>query len=354
MVRDAPIPIAIWNGRTSMPSCECSPKESRPAAAGDTLICITTVSITGFAHGGEPGLPRSHPAARSRIRQTTPSSPNPKAPWWAPSMRTSQSKALPATSCCSEIHPGGFGVLRPAAFASRMLTAPRRPFPSGAAKRRRELRAFRRRGADSRNDQSNSLPDDAAAWLQCRLRPRQARGANRQSPTSPKVAPILGTVATQNTVVAERFFDEGGGMQLVIARAVRRTHQQGLGTGVAQTILRDLRFRAAGRRHGRRNRDLSWASVTAFRWIPFSVFCTRTHSEKSSSNPCCRRRCLQHAGDGTRRVAGASPLLQRRKVPPQIQRMRAEDLLGAVFPAATACQDNHRGDMYLDPPDHPS
>ena len=42
-----------------------------------------------------------------------------------------------------------------------------------------------------------------------------------------------------------------------------------------------------------------------------------------------------------------------KKVPPQIQRMRAEDLLGAVFPAATACQDNHRGEMYVDLPDHP-
>src|SRR6185369_15937797 len=43
-----------------------------------------------------------------------------------------------------------------------------------------------------------------------------------------------------------------------------------------------------------------------------------------------------------------------KRVPPQIQRMRAEDLLGAVFPAATACQDNHVGDTaYLEPPDHP-
>jgi ATP-dependent Lhr-like helicase len=42
-----------------------------------------------------------------------------------------------------------------------------------------------------------------------------------------------------------------------------------------------------------------------------------------------------------------------KKVPPQIQRMRSEDLLGAVFPAATACQDNHRGEMMIDLPDHP-
>ena len=43
-----------------------------------------------------------------------------------------------------------------------------------------------------------------------------------------------------------------------------------------------------------------------------------------------------------------------RRVPPQIQRMRAEDLLAAVFPAALACQDNMRGapeETAL--PDHP-
>src|SRR6185436_16395180 len=40
-----------------------------------------------------------------------------------------------------------------------------------------------------------------------------------------------------------------------------------------------------------------------------------------------------------------------KKVAPQIQRMRAEDLLTAVFPAATGCQDNHEGPREV--PDHP-
>src|SRR5207245_7105090 len=42
------------------------------------------------------------------------------------------------------------------------------------------------------------------------------------------------------------------------------------------------------------------------------------------------------------------------RAPPQIRRMRAEDLLAAVFPAALACQDNMRGapeETAL--PDHP-
>ena len=42
-----------------------------------------------------------------------------------------------------------------------------------------------------------------------------------------------------------------------------------------------------------------------------------------------------------------------KKVPPQIQRMKAEDLLGAVFPDAMACQDNMVGERARQIPDHP-
>ena len=42
-----------------------------------------------------------------------------------------------------------------------------------------------------------------------------------------------------------------------------------------------------------------------------------------------------------------------KKVPPQIQRMKAEDLLGAVFPDAMACQDNIVGERTRQIPDHP-
>src|SRR5205807_6436480 len=39
------------------------------------------------------------------------------------------------------------------------------------------------------------------------------------------------------------------------------------------------------------------------------------------------------------------------RVPPHLQRMRADDLLSAVFPAQTACQENVVGDIEL--PDQP-
>jgi ATP-dependent Lhr-like helicase len=54
-------------------------------------------------------------------------------------------------------------------------------------------------------------------------------------------------------------------------------------------------------------------------------------------------------------VAGRALALLRfmggKKVPPQIQRMRSEDLLAAVFPEALACQENIEGEIKI--PDHP-
>jgi ATP-dependent Lhr-like helicase len=54
-------------------------------------------------------------------------------------------------------------------------------------------------------------------------------------------------------------------------------------------------------------------------------------------------------------VAGRALALLRvmggKKVPPQIQRMRSDDLLAAVFPEAVACQENISGDIAI--PDHP-
>ena len=40
-----------------------------------------------------------------------------------------------------------------------------------------------------------------------------------------------------------------------------------------------------------------------------------------------------------------------KKVPPALQRFRADDLLTAVFPKLTGCQENVTGDLEL--PDHP-
>src|SRR5690606_29022912 len=41
------------------------------------------------------------------------------------------------------------------------------------------------------------------------------------------------------------------------------------------------------------------------------------------------------------------------RVPPPLQRMRSDDLLAAVFPAQTGCQDNRNAGEPIEVPDHP-
>ena len=51
------------------------------------------------------------------------------------------------------------------------------------------------------------------------------------------------------------------------------------------------------------------------------------------------------------RALAVPRFLGGRKVPPPIQRMRADDLLAAVFPDQVACAENLAGEIRI--PDHP-
>ncbi len=73
--------------------------------------------------------------------------------------------------------------------------------------------------------------------------------------------------------------------------------------------------------------------------------------EHADSGACFPRRCSPRAGAGTR--PGRWPMLRfsgGRKVPPQLLRMRADDLLAAVFPDQAACPENLTGPIRI--PDH--
>ena len=199
---------------------------------------------------------------------------------------------------------------------------------------------------------SQLTPEHASAWLQsdCGLEPR---GAEQAAAYIAEGRSILGTVATQTTIVAERFFDESGGMQLVLHAPFGGRINKAWGLALRKRFCAtfDFELQAAatdegivislGERHSfpldsifgylhpNTLRDVLVQSV-----LQAPMFTTRWRWNAT------RSLALLRFSNG-------------KKVPPQIQRMRSEDLLGAVFPAATACQDNHRGEMGIDPPDHP-
>jgi ATP-dependent Lhr-like helicase len=199
---------------------------------------------------------------------------------------------------------------------------------------------------------SELSPEDAAAWLQsdCGL---ERRGAEQAVAYIAEGRSILGTVATQKTVVAERFFDEGGGMQLVLHAPFGGRINKAWGLALRKRFCAtfDFELQAAATDEG--------IVVSLGERHSFPLDSVFGFLHPNTLREVLVQSVLQAPMFATRwrwNATRALALLRfsnGKKVPPQIQRMRAEDLLGAVFPAATACQDNHRGEMYVDLPDHP-
>src|SRR5688572_2563323 len=195
-------------------------------------------------------------------------------------------------------------------------------------------------------------PEDAVAWLEsdCGL---DRRGAEQAVGYIAEGRSILGTVATQKTVVAERFFDEGGGMQLVLHAPFGGRINKAWGLALRKRFCAtfDFELQAAATDEG--------IVVSLGERHSFPLDSIFGYLHPNTLREVLVQSVLQAPMFATRwrwNATRALALLRfsnGKKVPPQIQRMRAEDLLGAVFPAATACQDNHRGEMYVDLPDHP-
>lgn len=161
----------------------------------------------------------------------------------------------------------------------------------------------------------------------------------------------LGTVPTCDTVVAERFFDESGGMQLVLHAPFGGGINRAWGLALRKRfcVSFDFELQAAATDDG------IVVSLGEQHSFPLgSVF--------SMVRPATVEHDLVQAAlaapmFGTRwrwNATRALALLRHmggKRVPMPIQRMRAEDLLAAVFPAQLACGDNHTGP--IEPPAHP-
>ena len=163
---------------------------------------------------------------------------------------------------------------------------------------------------------------------------------------------VLGTVPTQQTIIAERFFDEGGGMQLVIHAPFGARVNKAWGLALRKRFCVSFNFelQAAATDDG-----LNIALAEQHSFPLADVF--------NFLNPDSVQGVLEQAvltgspifGTRWRWDAGRALALQRyrggKKVPPQIQRIQADDLLAAVFPDVAACQENIDGPINI--PDHP-
>ena len=162
---------------------------------------------------------------------------------------------------------------------------------------------------------------------------------------------ILGAVPSQTTVVAERFFDESGGMQLVIHAPFGGRINKAWGLALRKRFCRsfNLELQAAATDDGI-NISLaeqhSFPLSDVFRFLhPNSV--GQVLEQAVLASPIFTTRWRWNAS----RALVLARFQGGKRVPPQIQRMRADDLLASVFPDAAACPENREGELRI--PDHP-
>ncbi|MGZ3407061.1 MAG: Lhr family helicase, partial [Polyangia bacterium] len=168
-------------------------------------------------------------------------------------------------------------------------------------------------------------------------------------------AQALGAVPTQTCVVAERFFDDAGGMQLVIHAPFGARINRAWGLALRKKFCRafDFELQAAA------SDDAILLSIGPQHSFPLDAifgFVTpavveETLVQAALQSPMWETRWRWNA---TRALA-VLRFTGGKRTPPPLLRMRAADLMAAVFPEAAGCQDNHGGQMRDDMalPDHP-
>lgn len=161
----------------------------------------------------------------------------------------------------------------------------------------------------------------------------------------------LGVLPAEKTVVAERFFDEAGGMQLVLHAPLGSRITRAWGLALRKRFCRtfNVELQAAATDNG------LVLSLTEQHAFPLEAVFEFLRPETVEE---VLRQALLAAPMFAARwrwnATRALAILRSRggrRVPTPIQRMRSEDLLAAVFPDQVACAENLSGPIRI--PDHP-
>ena len=161
----------------------------------------------------------------------------------------------------------------------------------------------------------------------------------------------LTELPTCDTVVLERFFDESGGMQLVVHAPLGSRINRAWGLALRKRFCRkfDFELQAAA------TEDAIVLSLASSHSFPLAD--VAHYLSAKTVRPLLVQALLDAPMFGTRwrwNAGFALALLRFRgghKVAPQLQRMASEDLLASIFPDQVACGENIVGDREI--PDHP-
>lgn len=161
----------------------------------------------------------------------------------------------------------------------------------------------------------------------------------------------LTVLPTQDTLVMERFFDEAGGTQLVIHAPFGSRVNRAWGLALRKRFCRQFNFEL----QAAATEDAIILSLTGAHSFALDEVWRYLHS--NSAEHLLVQALLDAPLFGVRWRWNATTALALprhtggRKTPPQIQRMRSEDLLAAVFPDQVACVENIAGEREV--PRHP-
>src|SRR6195256_803439 len=161
----------------------------------------------------------------------------------------------------------------------------------------------------------------------------------------------LGVIPSQDKIVLERFFDESGGMQMVVHSPFGSRINRAWGLALRKRFCRSFNFElqaaatddaivlSLGTQHSfpleevfryLNSKTVREVLVQALLDAPMFPIRWRWNATRSLALP------RQRGG---------------RKIPAPLQRMESENLLAAVFPDQLACLENIAGDREI--PDHP-
>ena len=161
----------------------------------------------------------------------------------------------------------------------------------------------------------------------------------------------LGCLPTFDTVVFERFFDESGGMQLVIHSPFGSRVNRAWGLSLRKRFCRTFNFElqaAATEDHI----VLSLTHAHSFELEEAARYLNSNSVRQVLVQALCAAPMFEVRWRWDAGIALALPRFRGgKKIPPQIARMNAEDLLASVFPDQVACAENLPGEIEI--PDHP-
>ncbi len=161
----------------------------------------------------------------------------------------------------------------------------------------------------------------------------------------------LGAIPTRRRVILERFFDESGGMQVVVHSPFGSRINRAWGLALRKRFCRKFNFEL----QAAATEDAIILSLGVTHSFPLDEVFQYLHpdtvrdvlTQALLDAPMFNVRWRWNAG----RALAILRFRGGRRVPPQFQRMNADDLVSVVFPDQLACLENIQGEREV--PDHP-